>query len=125
MTANYLATEGDRRAMRDGVKIQRDVLKEVPMAKHVAAELQPGPNVQSDSEIDAWIRRVGDTVYHPVGTCKMGIDDWAVVDPRLKVRGIDGLRVADASIMPIINGSNTNAPTIMIAEKCADMMRTG
>ena len=124
MTANYLATERDRRAMRDGVKIQRDVLKEAPMAKHVAAELQPGPNVQSDSEIDAWIRRVGDTVYHPVGTCKMGIDDRAVVDPRLKVRGIDGLRVADASIMPIINGSNTNAPTIMIAEKCADMIRT-
>ena len=124
MTANYLATEGDRRAMRDGVKIQRDVLKEAPMAKHIAAELQPGPDVQSDSEIDAWIRRVGDTVYHPVGTCKMGIDDRAVVDPQLRVRGVDGLRVADASIMPIINGSNTNAPTIMIAEKCADMMQT-
>ena len=109
--------------MRDGVKIQRDVLREAPMAKHVAAELQPGPNVQSDSEIDAWIRRVGDTVYHPVGTCKMGIDDCAVVDPQLRVRGIDGLRVADASIMPIINGSNTNAPTIMIGEKASDMIR--
>ena len=121
--ANYLATDGDRRTMREGVKIQRNVLKENPISKYISAELQPGPEVSSDDEIDAWIRRVGDTVYHPVGSCKMGTDDMAVVDPLLRVRGIDSLRIADASIMPIINGSNTNAPTIMIAEKCAEMIQ--
>jgi len=116
MIANYLATTNDRRTMRDGVKIMRNVFKEKPMAKHISVELRPG------AEIDAWIRASGDTVFHPVGTCKMGVDGMAVVDPQLRVHGFKTLRVADASIMPIINGSNTNAPTIMIAEKCADMM---
>ncbi|MCY3830940.1 MAG: GMC oxidoreductase [Rhodospirillaceae bacterium] len=82
----------------------------------------PGPEVESDADLDTWIRSAGDTVFHPVGTCRMGVDDMAVVDPRLRVRGIDGLRIADASIMPVINGSNTNAPTIMITEKAAAMI---
>jgi len=123
LQANYLATEGDRRTMGAGVKIMREVFRQPAIAQYVDRELQPGPDVQDDAAIDAWIRRVGDTVFHPVGTCKMGTDDKAVVDPRLRVRGLDGLRVADASIMPVINGSNTNAPTIMIAEKAADMIR--
>ena len=92
------------------------------MAKHISVELRPGADIKTDAEIDAWIRASGDTVFHPVGTCKMGVDGMAVVDPQLRVHGLKNLRVADASIMPIINGSNTNAPTIMIAEKCADMM---
>ena len=82
----------------------------------------PGPEVESDADLDTWIRSAGDTVFHPVGTCRMGVDDMAVVDPRLRDRGIDGLRIADASSMPVINGSNTNAPTIMIAEKAAAMI---
>ena len=122
MIANYLATENDRRTLRNGVIIMRDVFKEKPMAKHVCQELRPGADVKSEEDIDAWVRASGDTVFHPVGTCKMGKDKMAVVNSQLKVRGLEGLRVADASIMPIINGSNTNAPTIMIAEKCADMM---
>jgi choline dehydrogenase len=121
--ANYLATETDRRTIRDGVRIMRDVLKRPAMARHIAEEVAPGPNAQSDAEIDAWIRASADTVFHPVGTCKMGTDTMAVVDPRLRVHGLGGLRVADASIMPLINASNTNAPTIMIAEKAADMIR--
>jgi choline dehydrogenase len=120
--ANYLTTENDRRTMRNGVKIMRNVFRENPMARHILKELKPGEDVKSDVEIDSWIRASGDTVFHPVGTCKMGVDEMAVVDPQLRVHGLKGLRVADASIMPIINGSNTNAPTIMIAEKCADMI---
>lgn len=120
--ANYLATEGDRRTMRDGVRIMRGVFRQPAIAQYIEREMAPGPEIEGDAALDAWIRSVGDTVFHPVGTCKMGIDDNAVVDPRLRVRGVEGLRVADASIMPVINGSNTNAPTIMIAEKAAAMM---
>ena len=120
--ANYLATEGDRRTMRDGVRALREVFRQPAIARYIERERVPGPEVESDADLDAWIRSAGDTVFHPVGTCRMGADDMAVVDPRLRVRGIDGLRVADASIMPVINGSNTNAPTIMIAEKAAAMI---
>ena len=83
----------------------------------------PGADVQSDDEIDAFIRTYGETIYHPVGTVAMGIQDEAPVDGELKVRGVDGLRVVDASVMPTLIGGNTNAPTIMIAEKAADMIR--
>ena len=123
LLANYLATEGDKRTMRDGVKLVRRVMREKPIADFVESDFSPGPDVKSDAEIDAWLRANTDTVFHPVGTCKMGIDMMAVVDPRLKVHGVEGLRVADASIMPVISASNTNAPTIMIAEKAADMIK--
>ena len=80
-------------------------------------------NVDNDDEVDQWVRDTGETLYHPVGTCKMGNDDMAVVDDNLKVKGIDNLRVVDASIMPTLIGGNTNAPSIMIAEKASDIIR--
>jgi len=91
------------------------------------AELAPGPEVRGDAAIDAWVRQTAETIYHPIGTCKMGADGdaSAVVDAQLRVRGIAGLRVVDASVMPNLVSGNTNAPTIMIAEKAADMIRGG
>ena len=87
--------------------------------------MAPGPARQTDGEILDWVRAVGETTYHPVGTCRMGQDSLAVVDARLRVHGIAGLRVADASIMPTLTSGNTNAPSIMIGEKAADMMLQG
>ena len=119
---NYLATDGDRRVMRAAFKAMRGVLHQPALAALSGGEIWPGPKVESDAAIDAFIRSAASTVYHPVGTCRMGADDEAVVDETLKVRGIDGLRVVDASVMPTIVGGNTNAPTIMIAEKASDMI---
>ena len=123
--ANYLATEEDRRALRQGVKIAREVASQPALSRYRSAENTPGNDVQTDAEIDAWIARTGETIYHPVGTCRMGAagDPMAVVDDQLRVQGIAGLRVIDASVMPTLIGGNTNAPTIMIAEKAADMIR--
>ncbi|KQT32827.1 choline dehydrogenase [Sphingomonas sp. Leaf412] len=123
--ANYLATPEDRRVMRECVKIGRDVASQAALDPYRAAELAPGADMRTDEQIDAWVRANAETIYHPVGTCKMGADGdaMAVVDAELKVRGIAGLRVIDASVMPTLVGSNTNAPTIMIAEKAADMIR--
>jgi choline dehydrogenase len=123
--ANYLATEEDRRAVREGVKMMRDVAMQAALDPYRGAEFSPGEAVQTDEEIDAWIRRTAETIYHPVGTCRMGAvgDPLAVVDDQLRVQGIAGLRVIDASVMPTLVGGNTNAPTMMIAEKAADMIR--
>lgn len=123
--ANYLATEEDRRALREGVKMMREVAKQPALAPYICGEHSPGPAVQTDAEIDAWIRRTGETIYHPVGTCRMGVagDAMAVVDAECKVLGLQGLRVVDASVMPTLVGGNTNAPTIMIAEKISDAIR--
>jgi len=93
------------------------------MQTFIASEFQPGPEVESDEQLLDYARRRGGTVYHPTSTCKMGSDPLAVVDAELKVRGIGGLRVADASIMPTVVSGNTNAATIMIGEKLADMVR--
>lgn len=121
--ANYLATEEDKRALREGVKIARKILAAQPFDEYRGPEFMPGPNVQSDAEIDKYIAECSETLYHPIGTCRMGADEKSVVDSELKVRGISGLRVIDASVMPTLIGGNTNAPTIMIAEKAADMIK--
>lgn len=121
--ANYLSAEEDRRALREGVKMMRKVAAQPALDPYRSEELFPGKDVESNEQIDAWIRKHAETIYHPVGTCKMGTDEMAVVDAELKVRGIAGLRVVDASVMPTLVGGNTNAPTIMIAEKAADMIR--
>lgn len=119
---NYLATELDRKTMRDSVRMVRDIIAQDALKVYRGAELAPGATVRSDADIDAFIRQKGETIYHPVGTCRMGADPGAVVDAELRVRGIEGLRVVDASVMPTLVGGNTNAPTIMIAEKAADMI---
>ncbi len=123
--ANYLATEEDRRALREGVRMMRKVAAQSALDPYRTQELFPGKDVETDEQIDAWIRKHAETIYHPVGTCKMGADgdEMAVVDGELKVRGIEGLRVVDASVMPTLVGGNTNAPTIMIAEKISDIIR--
>jgi len=122
--ANYLATEEDRRALREGTKMTRALAGEAGLKEIRGKEEFPGADVNTDAEIDAWIRRSAETIYHPVGTCRMGRagDPLAVVDSALKVQALSGLRVIDASVMPTLVGGNTNAPTIMIAEKAADMI---
>ena len=111
--------------MRAGLRIVREIASQAPLRPFIAGELAPGPDAQSDAAIDAHIRATGITVHHPLGTCKMGppSDEMAVVDADLRVRGVDGLRVADASVMPDLVGGNINAPVIMVAEKAADLIR--
>lgn len=121
--ANYLATAEDRRVLRQAVKIGREVAAQTALDPYRDAELVPGSEIRSDTDIDTWVRATAETIYHPVGTCRMGFDRDAVVDATLRVYGIEGLRVVDASVMPSLVSGNTNAPTIMIAEKAADMIR--
>lgn len=122
---NFLSTEEDRRAVREGVKIVRNLVAQPAFDAFRGKELVPGNGVATDDEIDAFIRRKGETIYHPVSTCRMGVpgDAMAVVDKDCRVIGLEGLRVVDASVMPTLIGGNTNAPTIMIAEKIADVIR--
>jgi choline dehydrogenase len=122
--ANYLSTDEDRRALREGVKMTRELAGTASLKAICGNEYTPGTSVQSDDEINAWIRQTAETIYHPVGTCRMGVagDLNAVVDDKLKVFGLPGLRIVDASVMPTLVSGNTNAPTIMIAEKAADML---
>ena len=120
---NFLKSETDVRAMRAGVRLVREMYATGPLAEMIEEEIKPGPEVSSDADIDAYLRSSLDLDHHPVGTCTMGTGDGAVVDPQLKVRGIDGLRVVDASVMPTNIGGHTTAPVIMIAEKAADMIR--
>ncbi|MEZ5856985.1 MAG: GMC family oxidoreductase N-terminal domain-containing protein [Hyphomicrobiaceae bacterium] len=117
---NYLDHEVDRKAMVAGLRKCRDILFASVFDKHGGDEIYPGKDVHSDDEWLDYAYRHGSTVYHPVGTCKMGTDRMAVVDPELRVHGVAGLRVVDASVFPKMTSSNTNAPTIMIAEKAAD-----
>lgn len=119
---NYLATETDRRTVVAGIRFARRIAAEPPLSDVVIGEREPGSAVRADEEILEWVRNRATTIYHPVGTCRMGADESAVVDARLRVRGVTGLRVADASIMPTITSGNTNAPTIMIGEKAAAMI---
>jgi choline dehydrogenase len=120
---NYLATEEDRRALREGLKIGRKVLSQPALSPYRGEEFKPGAHVQSDDEIDAYIKATAETIYHPIGTCRMGSDKDSVVDKDCKVRGVQNLRVVDASVMPTLIGGNTNAPTMMIAEKISDHIR--
>lgn len=120
--ANYLATENDKEVMVRGLKTMREMFRQDPIAGYTHEEIRPGPQVNSDEEILDYIRQEATTGYHPVGSCKMGTDDMAVVDPQLKVNKCSGLRVVDASIMPKIVAGNTNAATVMIAEKAADLV---
>ncbi|MBV8506712.1 MAG: choline dehydrogenase [Alphaproteobacteria bacterium] len=120
---NYLATETDQRTIVAGLKLIRRILAHPQMQAFVESEFQPGPEVATDEEFLDYARRRGGTVYHPTSTCKMGSDPMAVVDPELRVHGLEGLRVADASIMPTVVSGNTNAATIMIGERVADLAR--
>lgn len=120
---NYLAAETDRRVMLESVRIGRRIVAHKPFADLVVREIQPGDAARTDDDIMAFLRQKGTTIFHPVGTCKMGSDLMAVVDQRLRVKGLEGLRVADGSIMPTLVSGNTNAPIIMIGEKCADMIK--
>jgi choline dehydrogenase len=119
---NYLAAPEDLRVLRDGIRLTREILAQQAFDTYRGDELTPGPEVRTDAEIDDFLRHNCHTQYHPVGTCKMGPDPLAVVDHQLKVHGLDGLRVVDASIMPVMVSANTNAATIMIAEKGAEMI---
>jgi choline dehydrogenase len=119
---NFLSAPLDAEITVRAVRIARALMTAPAMAALQTTELAPGPSRTSDDDILAFVREVAETTYHPVGTCKMGTDPMAVVDDQLRVRGLDGLRVADASIMPTLTSGNTNAPAIMIGEKAADMV---
>jgi len=123
VTLNILDTEGDRRQLRDAVRLARRIYRTEPMGELVGSERTPGEQVQSDDEIDAFVRQNCYVGMHPTSTCAMGMGEKSVVDSELRVIGIDGLRVADASVMPTVPGGNTNLPCIMIGEKASDLIR--
>jgi choline dehydrogenase-like flavoprotein len=120
---NYWGDPYDRTMSIRGLRLAREIMQQPAFRPFVLAERMPAPEVQTDEEIAAYAIRHAKTDYHPVGTCKMGIDGLAVVDPALRIKGLDGLRVCDSSIMPRLVSSNTNAPTIMIAEMASDLIR--
>jgi choline dehydrogenase len=122
ITFNLLAEKSDYPPLRAAIRLSRDLVRHGALAELVEREAMPGEQVQTDDQLDAFIRSDVRTAFHPVGTCRMGIGHEAVVDAELKVRGVENLRVVDASVMPTIIGGNTNAPTIMIAEKASDMI---
>jgi choline dehydrogenase len=118
----YLTVDDDIEPLVEGVRLARAVANTDTLAEYCGSEVYPGPEVTTDAEIREFVREYATTVYHPVGTCRMGDDEMAVVDDTLQVHGVEGLRVADASVMPRITSGNTNAPTIAIAEKAADLV---
>ncbi|WP_295718855.1 choline dehydrogenase [uncultured Halovibrio sp.] len=120
MQFNYLTEEADKQAYRDGLRLTRELFAQPAFDPYRGEEVSPGKEVQTDDEIDDWVARSAETAYHPCGTCRMGEDDMAVVDPECRVRGVENLRVVDSSIMPTVTNGNINAPTIMIGEKAAD-----
>ena len=122
ITPNYLSDPLDREVVVAGMKWGRRIAAQAELARYIDHEMLPGPDVQTDEQMLAFAREYGTTIYHPVGTCAMGRHPLAVVDPQLRVHGVEGLRVVDASVMPKLISGNTNAPTIMIAEKAADMI---
>jgi choline dehydrogenase len=122
---NYLIEEADVAAHVRGIRMSREIGEANALKEWRKREVLPGPERKTDAELRDFVRRAASTIYHPSGTCKMGIDHMAVVDPDLRVYGVEGLRVADASIMPAITSGNTNAPSIMIGEKCAELILSG
>jgi choline dehydrogenase len=118
-----MSTEQDKREFRAGVRITRNIMKQAALAPYIGKEISPGEKVQTDAEIDTFVRQHGETAYHPSCSCAMGYDEMAVVDTEGRVHGLQGLRVVDASIMPEIVTGNLNAPTIMMAEKISDLIR--
>jgi choline dehydrogenase len=120
---NYLATEADLQRLVDAVKLARTIFATKAFSAWAAAELLPGPAVATDEQVREFVRQRADSYHHQVGSCKMGREDMAVVDPHLRVRGLERLRVADASVMPVVPSGNCNAGILMIAEKCADLLK--
>ncbi|NUW43044.1 GMC family oxidoreductase [Nonomuraea rhodomycinica] len=118
----YLTREGDLRRMVAGLRTAKQIFATAAMRPYADGPMPPYDGPESDEELARWVRERGETLYHPVGTCRMGVDDASVVDPELRVRGVEGLRVADASIMPTLNRGHTHAPAIMIGEKAADLI---
>jgi choline dehydrogenase len=123
MCANYLDAEADRRCLVASMRICREIMAKPAMQRFKAQEIGPGPRARTDAELLAYVRAAGYTQFHPISSCRMGVDPLAVVDSELRVRGIEGLRVADASIMPMMISGNTNATCIMIGEKAADLIK--
>jgi choline dehydrogenase-like flavoprotein len=119
---NFIGEEEDLKAAVESVHAIRKVMAQESLTSVIEAEMDPGPHIQSDAEIGDWVKRAVQTMWHPVGTCRMGQDARAVVDARLRVRGIEGLRVIDASIMPNITSGNTNAPTQALARHATAML---
>ena len=119
---NFFADPSDLATLREGCKIARDVIAQKPLDSYRGGELTPGPRVQTDDQIDAWIKKTANTSSHPSCTCAMGSGQAAVVDPQLRVRGVDGLRIVDASAMPDVITGNINACVLMMAEKASDMI---
>jgi len=120
---NYLSAASDVRALLAGTAHARRIFAALPLARYSAAETMPGADIQSDEALTGFLSEAGTNLRHPVGTCRMGEDPMAVVDPRLRVRGLEGLRVIDASVMPTVTTGNTNASSIMIGEMGAAMIR--
>jgi choline dehydrogenase len=120
----YLSEQTDRRAIVGGLRFIRRLFAAPALAKYCGAEILPGAEVESDDELLDYARQKGSTVYHATCTCKMGSDQMAVVDDQLRVHGLERLRVIDASVMPTVTSTNTNAPTIMIAERGAELIRS-
>ena len=119
---NYLSTAEDRHVAAEAIRVTRRIVAMPALAKYRPEEFRPGPEFRSEEELAKAAGDISTTIFHPVGTARMGNDDMAVVDPRLRVRGLEGLWIADASVMPTITSGNTNAPTLMIAEKAAAMI---
>ncbi|HMB77080.1 MAG TPA: GMC oxidoreductase, partial [Kiloniellaceae bacterium] len=120
--ANFLATDADRKTMRRGVEMAREILAQKAVAPFIKTEIAPGATAADAAALDAYIRKTAITLHHPIGTCRMGDDDEAVVDQALRVRGVAGLRVVDASVMPDLPSGNINAAVVAIAERAADLI---
>jgi choline dehydrogenase len=125
ISPNYLATEDDRRVAADSILLTRTIVSKPALQRYRPEEFRPGPAVVTDDDLARAAGDISTTIFHPVGTARMGTDDGAVVDPHLRVCGVQGLRVIDASVMPTITSGNTNSPTLMIAEKGAEMILKG